>query len=85
MSGVPRAEALRLVGVLSLPSINPADDLTILKAKGGDVFRRIRDDGSEADEVRFERDKSGNVSGFIQFSNPRSRLGPVPPRISPDS
>jgi hypothetical protein len=73
---VPWAEGL---AVLSLPSVNPARELTILKAKGGDVFRRVRDDGSEADEVRFERDKSGNVVRYIQFSNAQSRVGPLAP------
>lgn len=73
---VPWAEGL---AVLSLPSVNPARELTILKAKGGDVFRRVRDDGSEADEVRFERDKSGNVARYIQFSNAQSRVGPLAP------
>jgi CubicO group peptidase (beta-lactamase class C family) len=73
------------LAVLSLPSANPAEELTILKAKGGDVFRRIREDGSEADEVRFERDKSGGVSALVQFSNRRRRVGPVPPAPSPES
>jgi CubicO group peptidase (beta-lactamase class C family) len=68
---VPWAEGL---AVLSLPSSNPARDLMMLKAKGGDIFRHVRDDGSEADEVRFERDKSGNVVRFIQFSNAQTRV-----------
>jgi hypothetical protein len=54
---------------LWLPSTGPAQDVVILKARGGDLFRRARADGSEADEVRFERDKAGNVYRFIQFSN----------------
>jgi CubicO group peptidase (beta-lactamase class C family) len=73
---VPWAEGL---AVLSLPSVNPARELNLLKAKGGDVFRRVRDDGSEADEVRFERDKSGNVVRYIQFSNAQIRVGPLAP------
>ena len=79
---VPWAGGLAL---LSLPSTNPAEELTILKAKGGDVFRRVRDDGSEADEIRFDRDKSGKVSDFVQSSNKRSRVGAVPPGVSPES
>jgi hypothetical protein len=69
------------LAVLRLPSSNPAEDVVILKAEGSDAFRRIRDDGSEADEVRFERDKSGHVSRFIEYSNPHSRVGvlPAPP------
>jgi len=69
---VPWAQGLAL---LWLPSTNPAEDVAILKAKGGDLFRRIRSDGSEADEVRFERDESGHVQRFIEFSNPHDRIG----------
>ncbi len=70
---VPWAEGL---AVLDLPSTSPASQLTFLKPKGGDSFRRVREDGSEADEVRFERDKSGNIVRMVRFSNPQSRLGP---------
>ncbi len=67
------------LAVVSLPSANPAEELTILKAKGGDVFRRVREDGSEADEIRFERDTSGRISAYVQFSNRHSRVGSIPP------
>lgn len=73
---VPWAEGLAM---LYLPSSNPARELTLLKPKGGDSFRHVREDGSEADEVHFDRDKSGNVVRMVQFSNPRSRLGPLTP------
>jgi hypothetical protein len=73
---VPWAEGL---AILYLPSSNPSRELTLLKPKGGDSFRHVREDGTEADEVRFERDKSGNVVRMVQFSNPRSRLGPITP------
>jgi len=63
------------LALLNLPSNKPADGLSILKPKGGDRFRRVRDDGSEADEIRFERDAAGKVVRFIQFSNPRERIG----------
>ena len=79
---VPWGEGL---AVLSLPTVKPAEELTILKAKGGDLFRRVREDGSEADEIRFERDQSGRVCAFVEFSKRRSRMGTVPPRPSPDS
>jgi len=39
-------------------TLRSADDLELWRHKGGDVFRRLRADGSEADEVRFERDKT---------------------------
>jgi len=65
------------LAMVSLPSTKPADELTLLKPKGGDLFRRVRDDGTEADEIRFERDGAGKVVRFIQFSNPRERIGPL--------
>jgi CubicO group peptidase (beta-lactamase class C family) len=65
------------LAVLSLPTVDPAGDLLVLKPKGDDVFRVLRLDGSEADEVRFERDKSGRVIRFVQFSNFSKRLGPL--------
>jgi CubicO group peptidase (beta-lactamase class C family) len=72
---VPWADGLAL---LWLPSTSPAEDVEILKAKGGDLFRRVRADGSEADEVRFERDRSGHVRRFVEFSNPHERTGDLP-------
>jgi CubicO group peptidase (beta-lactamase class C family) len=66
------------LAILQLPSTNPADELVILKPKGDDAFRRIREDGSEADEVRFERDKSGKVIRYVRFSNPVTRVGALP-------
>jgi hypothetical protein len=48
--------------------------LDFLKPKGGDVFRRVRDDGSEAEEFTFQRDASGKVTGFTHFSNTTQRI-----------
>ncbi len=61
------------LAVLGLPADKPGDDLEFLKPKGGDVFRRVRDDGSEAEEFTFQRDASGKVTGFMHFSNPTKR------------
>ena len=68
---VPWAGGLAL---LHLPSSDPASEITFLKPKGGDSFRRVRDDGSEAEEITFQRDASGKVTGFLHFSNPTHRL-----------
>jgi hypothetical protein len=59
--------------LLSLPNNDPASDLEFFKPKGGDVFRRVRDDGSEAEDLKFSRDSSGKVTGFVHFSNPKMR------------
>jgi len=61
---------------LALPSRDPVGDMSFLKAKGSDVFRRVRKDGSEAEEVRFVRDAGGRVTSLIHFSNPTTRLVP---------
>ena len=63
---------------LNLPSADPASDMSFLKPKGGDVFRRVRKDGSEAEEIRFVRDASGKVTSFVHFSNPTPRESPLP-------
>ncbi len=65
------------LAALGLPSNDPAASLAFWKPKGNDTFRRVRDDCSEADEIRFERDAAGKVVRFIQFSNPRERIGPL--------
>ena len=67
---------------LHLPSSDPAGEITFLKPKGEDVFRRVRDDGSEAEEIKFQRDASGKVTGFIHFSNPTLRMPQEAPRVS---
>jgi len=68
---VPWAGGLAL---LSLPDDKPGDDISFLKPKGRDVFRRVRDDGSEAEEITFQRDASGKVISFVHFSNPTRKL-----------
>ena len=56
-----------------------ADGIQVLKPKGGDVFRRVRDDGSEAEDFRFERNAAGKVVRFIHYNNPtaRTEVGPL--------
>ena len=61
---------------IALPNTDPTTQMTFLKPKGGDTFRSVRDDGSEAEEYVFHRDASGKVTSFIHFSNPHQRLQP---------
>jgi hypothetical protein len=67
----PWAGGLALLG---LPSDKPAEAMVFLKPAGGNVFRRVRDDGNEAEEFQFQRDASGKVTGFVHFSNPMVRV-----------
>lgn len=62
---------------LSLPNNDPVAGLEFFKPKGGDIFRQVREDGSEAEELRFTRDASGKVTGYIQSSNPKLRMSPI--------
>ena len=71
------------LATLRLPSRAPATELSVLKPKGGDVFRRVRDDGSEAEEVVFERDAAGKVARLVLFSNPRVLIPEVAVKASP--
>lgn len=66
------------LAVLSLPSSHPADDLSILKPAGKDTFRRLRDDGTEAELVEFERDASGKIMRLREFSSVSLRTGDLP-------
>jgi len=63
------------LAILALPTADPGGSITILKPKGSDSFRRVRDDGSEAEEFTFQRDPGGKVSGYTHFSNPSMRIG----------
>jgi hypothetical protein len=58
----------------SLPSDDPVAEFQFYKPKGRDVFRRVREDGSEAEELTFMRDSAGKVVGFTHFSNSRMRM-----------
>ncbi len=66
------------LALLSLPAATPAKGLSLLKPAGKDTFQRIRDDGSDADLVRFERDGAGKVVGFTEYSTPHRRTGDLP-------
>lgn len=49
---------------LSLPNTDPAADLDVLRHVGADRFRYVREDGSLAHEIVFERDSAGQVRGM---------------------
>ena len=63
--------------LLSLPNNDPVAGLEFFKPKGGDIFRQVREDGSEAEELKFIRDASSKVTGYIQSSNRKLRLPPI--------
>ncbi len=57
------------LAVLGLPTDDPAGDMMLLKHVEGDVFVRMREDGHQGEEVRFERDGSGHVIRMWQHNN----------------
>ena len=59
---------------LALPARRPASIVELFKPKKKDVFCRMRSDGSEAEEMLFQRDDAGNVSSFVQHSNIAPRI-----------
>lgn len=73
---VPWAGGLALLG---LPASEPAANLVLLKTKSKDVFRRVREDGSEAEEFTFQRGPDGKVVGWTHFSNPTRKINDLPP------
>lgn len=58
----------------SVPGDDPVSEFEFYKPKGADAFRRVREDGSEAEELTFTRDATGKVVGFTHFSNTKMRM-----------
>ncbi|MEZ5680804.1 MAG: serine hydrolase domain-containing protein [Erythrobacter sp.] len=52
----------------------PANRMWRLKPLGGDRFRVVTDKGEEREEVVFQRDHAGKVSGYTQHSNNNRRV-----------
>lgn len=57
------------LGVIYLPSSDPAESITELKHTGEHVFTRVRKDGELGEEIIFELDESGNVKRLLWHSN----------------
>jgi CubicO group peptidase (beta-lactamase class C family) len=52
------------LALLGLPTDNPAQALRRLAHDEGDVFYRVRSDGDRGEDVIFERDDRGEVTGY---------------------
>ncbi len=46
---------------LSLPTDNPGDNLTLYRHVEGDIFARVRSDGSDGETMEFDRAEDGNI------------------------
>jgi CubicO group peptidase (beta-lactamase class C family) len=62
------------LAVVSLPADNPLEALTRLEQTGEHTFRRIRDDDSLGEEIRFDVGPDGTVLRMWQHSNFRPRI-----------
>ena len=60
------------LALLPTPSERPLDALVKLKPAGEHRFRRLRDDGSLAEEIRFEVDAQGRAIRLWRFSRETS-------------
>ncbi|WP_308909059.1 serine hydrolase domain-containing protein [Pseudokordiimonas caeni] len=60
------------LAIFNLSSSDPVGNRERLHFVAKDQFVRLRDDGTQAEPIVFERDTGGKVVGFIQHSN-RSR------------
>ncbi len=65
------------LALMSLPTTSPARAIMRLKHVEGDVFLHVFDDRAADDpgeEIVFERDEAGRVSGYRQFGNLSRRI-----------
>ena len=62
---------------LDLPTGNPAQSVNRnrLAHDSGDVFYRVRSDGERGEDVVFERDATGAVTGYRVHGNLSPRVG----------
>lgn len=67
------------LALLPTPSEKPMEALVKLKPAGEHRFRRVRDDGSLGEEIRFEVDEKGRAVRLWRFSNAMTRAAdPLP-------
>lgn len=60
--------------MLSLPTNDPSDDMTMYKHMEDDTFNRVRDDGELGETVVFQRDAAGKVISYSQHNNFTKRM-----------
>lgn len=61
--------------VFGIPSDKPADNFNIFQYVGGDKFRRVRhDDDTHGEDLRFERNASGQVTKLWWTGNYKNKI-----------
>jgi CubicO group peptidase (beta-lactamase class C family) len=64
------------LAVVHIPNRDPAGSLELLQASGPDRFVYKREDGSLANEMRFERDAQGKVIGYVVWGQSVKKVSP---------
>lgn len=62
------------LALFSLNKPNQSKPDIVMKHSGGDIFKSVRDDGEPGHDIRFERDKKGNVIRYWSHSNPVEKI-----------
>ena len=62
------------LAAVSVPSMEPMKDMDRLRKVGENTFRRVRDDGSLGETIRFEIGPDGRATKLWQHSNPTPRM-----------
>ena len=62
------------LATLTLPTDNPAQALSQMRHDEGDVFYRVRPDGTRGEDVIFQRDENGVVVSFTRHGNYSRRI-----------
>ena len=57
------------LAMLSFPSTNPDEDMTMLRHVEGNTFKRVRSDKTLGEEIVFDTDASGKVVRMRRHSN----------------
>lgn len=61
--------------MLGVPTNTPSESIMEYKYFSRDTFKRIRpDDKTLGEELKFERDKNGKITGFISFSYRQTKI-----------
>jgi CubicO group peptidase (beta-lactamase class C family) len=62
------------LAIVSLPTMEPLDDMVRLQHVEGDRFHTIRSDEQVGHEVIFTRDEAGQISHLTYHSNPQPKM-----------
>ena len=62
------------LAVFDLPNNDPGKAMALFKPISKDIFRRIRNDGSLGEELRFERGANNSIIIFWRHNNPYDKL-----------